>query len=88
MDKKIQVFVDIYLNKLSEESVYANIRAIDKNEQAAVDETIKQMMLGDNKGLLLDSDTTIWRGDTPYQFREENRKCLFNITQQNFEFEE
>lgn len=88
MDKKIQVFVDIYLNKLSEESVYANIRAIDKNEQAAVDETIKQMMLGDNKGLLLDSDTTIWRGDTPYQFREKNRKCLFNITQQNFEFEE
>ena len=86
MDKKIQVFVDIYLNKLSEESVYANIRAVDKNEQADVDEAIKQMMLGDNKGLLLDSDKTIWRGDRPYQFRKENRKCLFNITQQNFEF--
>lgn len=84
MNQKIGVLVDIYPPIFSEtlQYQYANIRAINPDEQAMVDNCIQQMQK--ESELLLD-DMIIY-GNSPLSPIERNRKCFLNISQQKFEF--
>ncbi len=87
MEQKIQVLVDIYPNRFSttKQWAYANIRAINPNEQPLVDNCLQQMQETQEESEFL-LDNMIVYGNSPLFPTERNRKCFLNISQQKFEF--
>lgn len=85
MEQKIQVLVDIYPARFSKTAPaqYANIRAVNPDEQATVDTCIQEMLNADNDLLLVDM---IIFGNCPFLPIEQDKQCFLNISKQIFEF--
>lgn len=84
---QITVLVDIYPNRFSPnlfiERVYANVRAINIDQQHIVEECIKQMLEKDDV-CLLDPELIVLN-DNFYPY-EKDKKCTLDTVEQKFIF--